>query len=115
VNSELVTPETSTPIGTSADTGASSRRPVRRVLAVLAVAVVGLSACNSDPGRKRVAEDIIETAFEQGDLTEDERDCMFDRVEAYTEDELEEIAKSAQEAGPGTKLELFEADLAACK
>ena len=115
MNSELAHPETSTPFGANTGTEAPSKRPVRRVLALLAVAVVGLSACNSDPGRKRVAEDIIETAFERGELSEDERDCMFERVEAYSESELEQIADSAAEAGPGTELELFEADLVACK
>ncbi len=82
---------------------------------MLAVAVVGLSACNSDPGRKRVVEDIIQTSVEQGDLTEAQGDCMFEKVEAYSETQLEEIAKSAEDAGPGTAIELFEADLAACK
>lgn len=77
--------------------------------------MVGLSACNSDPGRKRVAEDIIDTAYDQGDLTKEQRDCMFDRVEQYSESQLEEVTKTANDAGPGTGIELFEADLAACK
>ncbi len=82
---------------------------------MLAVAVVGLSACNSDPGRKRVVEDIIQTAVVQGDLTEAQGDCMFDKVEGYSEAELEAITASAEDAGPGTAIELFEADLASCK
>ena len=85
------------------------------MVAVLAVAVVGLSACNSDPGRKRVVEDIIQTAVEQGDLTTEQGDCMFGKVEGYSEDQLKEITASAEAAGPGTAIELFEADLAACK
>jgi hypothetical protein len=107
VNSELTTTEIST--------SATPKRPVCRALAVLAVAVVGLSACNSDPGSKRVAEDIIQTAINQGDLTEAQGDCMFERVEQYSQDELDLITDSADDAGPGTAIELFEADLAACK
>jgi hypothetical protein len=111
VNSELAHPE----ISTRADAATSPKRHVRRVAAVLAVAVVGLSACNSDPGRKRVVEDIIKTSVNQGDLTEAQGDCMFDKVEGYSEGQLEEIAASADDAGPGTAIELYEADLAACK
>jgi hypothetical protein len=107
VNSELATTEIST--------SATQQRPVRRALAVLAVAVVGLSACNSDPGVKRVAEDIILTAVDQGDLTEAQGECMFERVDSYSDDELKAITDSANDAGPGTAIELFEADLAACK
>jgi len=115
VNSELAHPETSTLFGAAAGMAEPPKRPVRRALAIFAVAVVGLSACDSDPGRKRVAEDIIDTAFERGELDEEQRLCMFERVEAYSESELEQIAKSAEAAGPGTELELFEADLVACK
>lgn len=85
------------------------------MLAVLAVSVVGLAACSSDPGPKRVAEDIIETAIEQGDLTDEQGQCMFDKVETYSDKQLEEITDSVDDAGPGTAIELFEADLASCK
>ena len=40
---------------------------------------------------------------------------MLDRVEAYSQGQLDDITKSAGDAGPGTEIELFEADLAACK
>ncbi len=111
MNSELANPE----ISASNAASDAPKRPVRRTLAVVAMAVVGLSACNSDPGAKRVAEDIIETAITQGDLTEEQGQCMFERVEAYSEDDLKAITESAGDAGPGTAIELFEADLAACK
>lgn len=107
MNSELANPEIST---------TTSPRPrARRLVAVLAVAVVALSACNSDPGRKRVVEDIIQTAVFRGDLTQEQGDCMFEKVEGYSEDELAAISDSAEDAGPGTGIELFEADLASCK
>jgi len=107
VNSELANPEISTTT--------SSRPRARRLIAVLAVAVVGLTACNSDPGRKRVVEDIIQTAVSRDELTPEQGDCMFEKVEGYSEDELAAISDSAEDAGPGTGIELFEADLASCK
>ncbi len=119
VNSELASPENATEnAGRAAmSTTPTARRPhsVRSLVTVLVVAAVGLGACSSDPGPKRVAEDIIDTAVLQGDLTEEQGKCMFDRVEAYSDDDLEAITKSAGDAGPGTAIELFEADLAACK
>ena len=111
MNSELANPE----ISALTDSAASPKRHVRRVVAALVVAVVGLSACNSDPGPKRVVEDIINTAVDQGDLTREQGDCMFELVDAYSEDELKAITDSAADAGPGTAIEIFEADLAACK
>jgi hypothetical protein len=111
VNSDLATPE----IFESPVAPATPKRHVRRAVAVLAVAVFGLGACSSDPGPKRVAEDIIQTAVSEGDLTQAQGDCMFERVEAYTDADLELITASANDPGPGTALDLFEADLAACK
>lgn len=111
MNSELATPE----ISTSIDTSAAPKRQVRRALVVALVGVLGLAACTSDPSARRVAEDIIKTGFIEGDLTEVQRDCMLDRLDAYSDDELSDITASAGDAGPGTAIELFEADLAACK
>jgi hypothetical protein len=95
-------------------------RPVptrRRALLVAGASVVllALSACSTDPGARRVAEDIVETAVYQGDLTEAEGTCMFDKLEELSDDELEAINESAVDAGPGTLLDQFQADLAACK
>lgn len=69
----------------------SSRR--RRSLAAALVGVLALTACTSDPGPRRVAEDIIEAEFEEGSITEAEHDCMFSVLRAdYSPDELERIA-----------------------
>jgi hypothetical protein len=78
------------------------------------VAVLSLSACNSDPGNRRVAEDIVDTALEQGEITQEVHDCLFDKLETYSDSDYESITEAANDAGPGTALELFEADLAEC-
>lgn len=39
---------------------------------------------------------------------------MLDKLDDYGKDEIKEIAKSANEAGPGTPLTTFEADLKSC-
>ncbi|WP_394932791.1 hypothetical protein [uncultured Ilumatobacter sp.] len=85
-----------------------------RVAGVAVVAVLGLSACNSDPGNRRVAEDIVDTAFVQGQITQEVRDCLFDKLETYSDSDYEAITRAATDPGPGTALDLFEADLAAC-
>ena len=78
-------------------------------------ALLGLTACSSDPSARRVAQDLIETAFEEGDLSESERDCMLERLDAYSDGELEDITNSADVAGPGTPIDMFESDLAGCR
>ena len=75
----------------------------------------GLSACNSDPGSRRVAEDIVDTALVQGAITQEVRDCLFDKLETYSDADYEAITQAATDAGPGTALDLFEADLATCR
>ena len=85
-----------------------------RVAGVAVVAVLGLSACDSDPGSKRVAEDIVDTALIQGEITQEVHDCLFDKLETYSDEDYEAITQAATDAGPGTALDLFEADLAEC-
>ncbi|WP_395155868.1 hypothetical protein [Ilumatobacter sp.] len=85
-----------------------------RVTGVAVVAVLGLSACNSDPGNRRVAEDIVDTALIQGDITQEVHDCLFDKLDIYSDEDYDAITKAANDPGPGTALDLFEADLAEC-
>lgn len=100
----------------------NSKRPPRhtattrrlQVAGLAVVAVLGLSACNSDPGAKRVAEDIVDTALVNGEITQGVHDCLFDKIELYSEGDFEAITKAADDPGPGTALDLFEADLAEC-
>ena len=88
-----------------------------RAAAVLAVAVFGVSACNSEPSAQRVAEDLINTLAE----TDEERDCMLGKVEAYSQDELEEIGSDADsgdvaaKAAAEAELDKLQAELESCK
>jgi len=82
---------------------------------VVLVAIGALSACNSTPSARRVALDAIETL---DNLSEAERECMRERVETYSKDEVEAFAKGADENPPDPEslaaLEQFEADLESC-
>jgi uncharacterized lipoprotein len=93
----------------------TSRRPLVNTLAIGMVAVLGLSACTSDPSAERVAEDLVKT------LTQDHpeiEECMLDKVlEEYDLSDLGEKANSenSEISGPAlAELDRFEADLVAC-
>jgi hypothetical protein len=90
----------------------------RSLAAVALVALVGVSACTSDPSAKRVAQDLVKT------LTQDEPEvqaCMLDVIDGYSKEELESIGENAESDNAETKAEAdkalakFEADLAACR
>jgi hypothetical protein len=94
----------------------------RSLAAVALVALVGLSACTSDPSAKRVAQDLVNTVtMEPGGGGEKVRDCMLEVIDGYTTDELEAIGNDAQSSDKATAAEAdkalkkFEADLAACR
>ncbi len=80
----------------------------------MSVAVLGVSACTSDPSAQRVAEDIVKT--EAGDFPEIE-ECMLDVVGDYDLNELGDQANSGDaeaSAAADAELEEFEAALQAC-
>lgn len=77
-----------------------------RVLAAVAVAVLGLTACVSTPSAKRVALDVVETL----DVSDSVKACMRDVIDEYDADELEDIAEAAAD-GDRTELTRFEARL----
>lgn len=90
--------------------------------AVALVAVVGVSACTSDPSAKRVAQDLVNTVtMEPGGGGEKVRDCMLEVIDGYSTKELEDLGKNAQSSDEATAAEAdkalkkFEADLAACR
>ena len=90
----------------------SSRRPF--LLAIGLVAVLGVSACTSDPSAQRVAEDLIKTQTQDHP---DIQECMLDVAEGYDLNELGEDANSenADVSGPALEeLDQFEEDLVAC-
>jgi hypothetical protein len=92
----------------------SSRRPLVNTFAIGLIAVLGVSACTSDPSATRVAEDLIKTQTQgQPEIQE----CMLDVVTQYDLDDLGDKATSDNEeiSGPAiAELDDFEADLVAC-
>lgn len=95
----------------------ANRSRSAKLAALVGVAVLGVSACTSDPSAQRVAKDLVDTLVDD----EDERQCMMDKIDAYGKDELEKIAENADEAaatqnvGEISDLQQFENDLASCR
>jgi hypothetical protein len=52
------------------------------------MALGALGACSSQPGNRRVVSDVIESL----QLPEAEEQCMLDKLDGYTDDELDAIA-----------------------
>ena len=93
----------------------TSRRPLANTFAIGLVAVLGLSACQSDPSAERVARDLVRT------LTLDHpevEECMLALIEDdYDLNDLGDRAnnENPEISGPAlAELERFEADLVAC-
>jgi uncharacterized lipoprotein len=83
-----------------------SGRNLRHGLAVAAVAVLGLSACDSQPSAKRVAEDLVKT------LTEDpaEQQCMLDVIDDYDEEyDLAQLGDDAENGDLNSQGEALDA------
>jgi hypothetical protein len=81
---------------------------------VALVAVLGLSACQSDPSPKRVAQDLVQTLAE----TPAEEECMLDVIDEYDLNALGADADGGDEAeqdAANAELAKFEDDLAACR
>lgn len=90
----------------------------RRGIAAAVVGLVVLGACTSDPGPRRVAEDIIKAeSFANPELNEE---CLLDALDGYENDELVAIAEgldrenSADQAEAQDALAQYQADLEAC-
>ena len=92
----------------------TTRRPLATTFAVGLFAVLGLSACQSQPSAERVARDLVETlTLDHPEIGE----CMLGVVDDYELNELGEDANSdnADVSDPAlAELDQFEADLAAC-
>jgi hypothetical protein len=83
-------------------------------LAIGSIAVLGVSACTSDPSAQRVAEDLVRTLAQ--DFPEIE-ECMLEVVDSYDLNDLGDKAnnENAEISGPAqAELDEFEAELAAC-
>lgn len=68
-----------------------ARAPRSATLAVVATALLGLGACSSNPSPKAVAEDYVESI---PDLEPEQRQCMLDKLDEYSNDELEAIGEA---------------------
>ena len=83
-------------------------------LALGIIAVLGVSACTSDPSAQRVAEDLVRTVA-QG--YPDIEACMLDVVDSY---DLNDLGDKANSENPEisdlaqAELDKFSVDLAAC-
>ena len=78
---------------------------------------LGVTACSSQPSAKRVAEDLINTEAK----TDEERDCMLAKLDAFaTKDELEKIGEDAEsgdvaaKAAANEKLDQLQVELESC-
>ncbi len=102
----------------SAPDSRSRQRSARRVGAVALLAVLTLGACTSDPGPRRVAQDIIKAeALENPELNEE---CMLEALKEFSDDQLEEVAADLDSSNADTQasgeseLANFQAALDAC-
>ena len=92
----------------------STRRSFANTLAIALVAVLGMSACTSDPSPNRVAEDLVRT---QTQGFPDIQECMLGVIDDY---DLNGLGEDATSETPGVsnpakaELDEFEADLVAC-
>lgn len=82
------------------------------------VGVLVLGACTSDPGPKRVAQDIVKAeSLANPDLDEE---CLLDRIDDYSNDDLVAISdglareNSADQAEAAEALAQYKADLESC-
>jgi len=81
---------------------------------VALVAVLGLSACQTDPSARRVAQDLVKTLAD----TPEEEECMLDVIDEYDLDALGADADDgdqAEQAEANAELARFEADLVDCQ
>ena len=88
-----------------APTSTSDQRRARRgrSLAAVAVGLVALTACTSDPGPQRVARDIIETESQVNpDLDEA---CLLERLDEFSDDQLNAISEQVRSGSAATQEE----------
>jgi hypothetical protein len=91
----------------------TSRRSLVNAAAIALVAVLGVSACTSDPSPKRVAQDLVKTEAK----SQVQEECMLGVIDDYDLDALGEDATSDNEQTASeaeAQLDEFEAELAAC-
>ncbi len=94
------------------------KRSGRRIGAVAVIAVLTLGACTSDPGARRVAQDIIRAETPEGSAVQE---CMLKVLkDDFTDSDLEDITNKLDSANEDTQaegqaaLDEYQAALAAC-
>jgi hypothetical protein len=93
----------------------TSRRSITTTAAVALVAMLGFSACQSDPSPRRVAQDLVKTETEGQPKIQE---CMLSVIDDYDLNELGADSVGSNEekaAAADAELVKFEADLAACR
>ena len=73
---------------------------------VAAVAVLGLAACTSNPGPKTVAQDVVDGLTEDGSVTATEQECLQQKIDAYSNADLEAIATGNENLDYGPNFDL---------
>jgi len=92
----------------------SSRRSLANTLAVGLVAVLGVSACTSDPSATRIAQDLVRT---QTQNLPEIQECMLGVIDDYDLNDLGDkaLSENADVSDPAdAELAKFQADLEAC-
>lgn len=91
----------------------TSRRPFANIATIALVAVLGVSACTSDPSPKRVAQDLVKTEAK----SPEQEECMLGVIDDYDLNQLgaDSIGDNEEQAAAAdATLKEFEAALAAC-
>ena len=101
------------------ETRSTRRSRGAKLVALVGVVALAASACTSDPSAKRVAQDLVNTLL-AADEDKEQRECMLEKIDGYTKDELEDISKNADEAaatqnvGEISDIQKFQNDLESC-
>lgn len=80
------------------------KRSGRRIGAAAVIGILVLGACTSDPGARRVAQDIIKAEAEANPELDEE--CMLGVLENdFTDEQLEAISTQLDSSNEGTRAE----------
>lgn len=115
VNTALVSTSDTVSTSVTATPGGPRRR---RFTGFVVIGVLALAACTSDPGPRRVAQDIIKAEAAANPALDEK--CMLDALEGFSDSELEAIADDLDSTDTTTQqdaqaeLDRYQADLAAC-
>ncbi len=109
------------PPTSSAELRRAHRRPALAIAST--VGLLALTACTSNPGPSRVAEDIIqaETVRAEEDGVTLNEDCLLGVLENFSDDDLRDIADNLESSNPDDQragesaLAAYELQLQGCR